>query len=83
MTAVIKAERFIPGWRLNYQQFQMFLNDFDTKHQDLAYFFKVRWVGKISIAYAVTIFKLQKVAQFLKNKRQLTAEMKDKSWLHV
>ena len=35
---VIKAVNFIRARGLNHRQFQKFLDDFDTEHQDLAYF---------------------------------------------
>ena len=41
MGLVIKAVNFIRAQGLNHQQFQKFLDDLDTEHQDLAYFSKV------------------------------------------
>ena len=80
MGRVIKAVNFIRARGLNHRQFQKFLNDLDTEHQDLAYFFEVRWLSKGSILRR--IYKLQKeVALFLINKERLMAEMGDKNWL--
>ena len=42
MDPVIKAVNFIRARGLNHRQFQKFLYDLDTKHQDLAYFSEVR-----------------------------------------
>ena len=42
MGPVIKAVNFIRSRGLNHRQFQRFLDDLDTEHQDLAYFSEVR-----------------------------------------
>ena len=49
MGPVIKAANFIRVRGLNHRQFQKFLDDLDTEHQDLAYFSEVRWVSKGSM----------------------------------
>ena len=49
MGRVIKAVNFIRARGLNHRQFQKFLDDLDTEHQDLAYFFEVRWLSKGSM----------------------------------
>ena len=46
MGSVIKTVNFIRARGLNHKQFQKFLNDLDTEHQDLAYLFEVRWLSK-------------------------------------
>ena len=80
MGLVIEAVNFIRARGLNHRQFQKFLDDLDTEHQDLAHFFKVRWLSKISMLRR--FYELQKeVALFLKNKGRSMAEMDDESWL--
>ena len=67
MVPVIKAVNFIRARGLNHRQFQKFLNDLGTEHQDLAYFSEVRWLSKSSMLRR--FYKLRKeVAVFLKNK---------------
>ena len=46
---VVKAVNFIRARGLNHLYFQKFLDDLDTEHQDLAYFFEVRWLSKGSM----------------------------------
>ena len=78
MGPVIKAVNFIGAQGLNHRQFQKFLNDLDSEHQDLAYFSKVRWLSKGSMLRR--FYELRKeVALFLKNKGRPMAKMKDKS----
>ena len=77
---VIKAVNSIQARGLNHWQFQKFLGNFDTKHQDLAYFSKVRWLSKGSTLRR--FYELRKeVALFLKNKGRPMAEMENESWL--
>ena len=49
MGPVIKAVNFIRARGLNHRQFQKFLDDLDTEHQDLAHFSEVRWLSKGSM----------------------------------
>ena len=49
MGPVIKAVNFIRARKLNHRQFQKFLDDLDTEHQNLAYFSEVRWLSKDSM----------------------------------
>ena len=49
MGPVIEAVNFIQARGLNHRQFQKFLDDLDTEHQDLAYFSEVRWLSKGSM----------------------------------
>ena len=49
MGPVIKAINFTRARGLIHRQFQKFLDDFDTEHQDLAYFSEVRWLSKGSM----------------------------------
>ena len=80
LSPVIKAVNFIRARGLNNRQFQKFLNDLDTEHQNLTYFSEVRWLSKGSTLRR--FYELRKeVALFLKNKRRLMAEMEDESWL--
>ena len=77
---VIEAVNFIRARRLNHGQFQKFLDDLDTEHQDLAYFSEVRWLSKGNMLRQ--FYKLQKeVALFLKNKGRPMAEIEDESCL--
>ena len=79
MGPVIKAVNFIRARGLNHRHFQKFLDDLDTEHQDLAYFFKVRWLSKGSMLRR--FYELRKeVALFLKNKGRPMAEMENESW---
>ena len=81
MGPVIKTVNFIRARRLNHLQFQKFLDEFNTKHQDLTYFSKVRWLSKGSMLRR--FYELRKeVALYLKNKRRPMAEMEDESWLY-
>ena len=74
------AINFIRARELNHRQFQKFLDNIDTKHQDLAYFSEVRLLSKGSMLRQ--FYKLRKeVALFLKNKGRPITEMEDKSWL--
>jgi len=81
MGPVIKAVNFIRARGLNHRQFQKFLDDLDTEHQDLLYFFEVRcWLSKGSMLRR--FYELRKeVTLFLKNKGKPVAEMEDESWL--
>ena len=80
MGPVMMAVNFIRARGLNHRQSQKFLNDLETKHQDLAYFSEMRWLSKGSMLQE--FYKLRKeVALFLKNKGRPMAEMDDKSWL--
>ena len=80
MGPVIKTINFIRARGLNHRQFQKFLHDLDTEHQDLAYFSEVRWLSKGSMLRR--FYELRKeVALFLKNEGRLMAEMEDESWL--
>ena len=49
LSLVTKAVIFIRARGLNHRQFQKFLNDLDTEHQDLTYFSEVRWLSKGSM----------------------------------
>ena len=75
-----RAVNFIQAQGLNHRQFQKFLDDLDTEHQDLAYFSEVRWLSKVSILQRFYELR-KKVALFLKNKGRPMAEMEDQSWL--
>ena len=67
MGPVIEAANFIRSRGLNHRQFQKFLGDLDTEHQDLAYFSEVRWLSKGSMLRR--FYELRKeVALFLKKK---------------
>ena len=67
MGLVIKAVNFIRARGLNHWQFQKFLEDLDTEHQDLACFFEVRWLSKGSMLRR--FYELRKeVVLFLKSK---------------
>ena len=44
-----KAVNFIRARGLNHRHFQKFLDDLVTEHQDLVYFFEVRWLSKGSM----------------------------------
>ena len=80
MGPVIKAVNFIRARRFNHQQFQKFLQDLDTKPQNLAYFSEVRWLSKGSMFRR--FYELRKeVALFLKNKGRPMAEMENESWM--
>jgi len=79
MGPVIKAVNFIRACRLNHRQFQKFLNDLDTEHQDLLYFSEVRWLSKGSMLRRFYELR-EEVTLFLKNKGQPVAETEDKSW---
>ena len=80
MGPVIEATNFIRTRGLNHRQFQKFLYDLDTEHQDLAYFSVVRRSSKGSMLRR--FYELQKeVALFLKNKGRPMAKMEDESWL--
>ena len=78
MGPVIKAVNFIRARGFNHRQYQKFLQDLDTKPQNLAYFFEVRWLSKGSMLRR--FYELRKeVALFLKNKGRPMAEMEDES----
>ena len=80
MGPVIKAVNFIRARGLNHWQLQKFLEDLDTKHQDLAYFSEVRWLSKDSMLQR--FYELRKeVVLFSKSKGRPMAEMKDESWV--
>ena len=49
MGLVIKVVNFIRTRVLNHRQLQKFLEDFNTEHQDLAYFSELRWLSKGSM----------------------------------
>ena len=46
MCPVIKTVNFFRARKLNHRQFQKFLDDLDTDHQDLLHFIEVRWLSK-------------------------------------
>ena len=76
----IKAVNFIRARGLNHWQFQKFLHNLHTEHQDLAYFSEMRWLSKGNMLRR--FYELRKeVALFLKNKGRPMAEMEDESWL--
>ena len=80
MGPVIKAVNFIQARGLNHRQLPKFLEDLDTKYQDLAYFSDVRWLSKDSMLQR--FYELRKeVVLYLKSKGQPMAEMKDESWV--
>ena len=80
MGPLIKVVNFIRARGLNHWQFQKFLDDLDTEHQDLAYFSEVRWLSKSSMLRQ--FYELRKeVVLFLKNKGRPMAEIEDESWL--
>ena len=80
MGPVIKTVNFIRARRLNHRQFQTFLDDLDTEHQDQAYFSEVRWLSKGSMLRRFYALR-KEVTLFLKNKGRPKAEMEDESWL--
>ena len=80
MGPVIEAINFIRARGLNHPQFQKFLDDLDTEHQDLAYFSEVRWLSKYSMLRRFYELR-KKVALFLKIKGRLMAGMEDENWL--
>ena len=80
LSPVNEAINFIRARGLNHRQFQNFLNDLDTEHQDLTYSSEVRWLSKRGMLRR--FYELRnEVALFLKNKGRLMAEMEDESWL--
>ena len=80
LSPVNEAVNFIRARGLNHRQFQKFLNDLDTEHQDLTYSSEVRWLSKGGMLRR--FYELRnEVALFLKNKGRLMAEMEDESWL--
>ena len=80
MDPVIKAVNFIRARGLNHRQFQKFLDDLNTTHQDLVYFSEVRWLSKGGMLRQ--FYKLrEEVANFLKFKEHPIAEMEDENWL--
>ena len=65
MGPVIRAVNFIRARGLNHRQLQKFLENLDTKYQDLAYFSEVRWLRKDSMLQR--FYELRKeVVLFLK-----------------
>ena len=76
---VIEAVNFIRARGFNHRQFQKFLEDLDTEHQDLAYFSEVRWLSKCRMLRR--FYELRKeVVLFLKRKGRTMAEMEDETW---
>ena len=73
MGPVIEAVNFIRARGLNHRQFQKFLDDLDTEHQDLAYFSEVRWLSKSSCCDDLRTAK--KSCTILKNKGRPMAEI--------
>ena len=77
---VIKAVNFIRARGLNHRQFQKFLNDLNSAHQDLLYFTDVRWLSKGRMIKRFYNLR-EEVVQFLKKKGQPMHEMEDESWI--
>ena len=77
---VIKAVNFIRARGLNHRQFQKFLDDLNSAHQDLLYFTDVRWLSKGRMIKRFYDLR-EEVVQFLKKKGQPMHEMEDESWI--
>ena len=80
MYPIIKAVNFIRARGLNHRQFQNFLNDLNTEHQDLLYFSEIRWLSRGSMLQR--FYELRKeVIIFLKSKGQPIAKLEEESWV--
>ena len=77
---VTKAVNFIRARGLNHRQFQKFLDDLNSAHQDLLYFTDVRWLSKGRMIKRFYDLR-EEVVQFLKKKGQPMHEMEDESWI--
>ena len=77
---VTKAVNFIRARGLNHRQFQKFLDDLNSAHQDLLYFTDVRWLSKGRMIKKFYDLR-EEVVQFLKKKGQPMHEMEDESWI--
>ena len=77
---VTKAVNFIRARGLNHRQFQKFLDDLNSAHQDLLYFTDVRWLSKGRMLKRFYDLR-EEVVQFLKKKGQPMYEMEDESWM--
>ena len=77
---VSQAVNFIRARGFNHRQFQKFLDDLNTSHQDLVYFCEVRWLSKGRMLRRFYDLR-EEVSLFLTRKGRPMEELNDRQWL--
>uniref|UniRef100_A0A6P7FKW7 General transcription factor II-I repeat domain-containing protein 2A-like n=1 Tax=Diabrotica virgifera virgifera TaxID=50390 RepID=A0A6P7FKW7_DIAVI len=80
MDKVVQTVNFIRARGLNHRQFQAFLSDVGSDHEDIVYFSSVRWLSRASTLKRFYSL-LDEVKIFLENKGQEIDFLTDEQWL--
>ncbi|XP_050507868.1 general transcription factor II-I repeat domain-containing protein 2A-like [Diabrotica virgifera virgifera] len=80
MDKVVQTVNFIRARGLNHRQFQAFLSDVGSDHEDIMYFSSVRWLSRASTLKRFYSL-LDEVKIFLENKGQEIDFLTDEQWL--
>ncbi|XP_050516254.1 general transcription factor II-I repeat domain-containing protein 2B-like [Diabrotica virgifera virgifera] len=80
MDKVVLTVNFIRAKGLNHRQFQAFLSDVGSDHEDIVYFSSVRWLSRASTLKRFYSL-LDEVKIFLENKGQEIDFLTDEQWL--
>ncbi|XP_023311965.1 general transcription factor II-I repeat domain-containing protein 2B-like [Anoplophora glabripennis] len=80
MDKVVQTVNFIRARGLNHRQFQAFLSDVGSDHEDIVYFSRVRWLSRAATLKRFYLL-LDEVKIFLENKGQEISFLTDEQWL--
>uniref|UniRef100_A0A6P7GQ58 General transcription factor II-I repeat domain-containing protein 2A-like n=1 Tax=Diabrotica virgifera virgifera TaxID=50390 RepID=A0A6P7GQ58_DIAVI len=80
MDKLVQTVNFLRARGLNHRQFQAFLSDVGSDHEDIVYFSSVRWLSRASTLKRFYSL-LDEVKIFLENKGQEIDFLTDEQWL--
>ena len=81
ITDLVMAINFIRSRGLNHREFKAFLDEFGSKHQEVVYFSKVRWLSKAATLKRFQLL-LPEIKVFLEEKKQNLDFLENEEWLN-